>query len=306
MKLIILGNGFDLHHNYETSFNHFRTHLKNSIIAEDQNLLSKIDDLIKDDKSKQKYNLLWNDFESIIGEIMNTENYKSNTPSLIEEFTEKFYKYLLSISKIKTPQINSRLALEFENTDTVLSFNYTSFYSNYIKNSNINVFHIHGTLSSNNLPIIGYYYLGTSRDLESVDYSKRYGGKLIHKSALSYKQNEIDLDSRIREYIQLWKNKISEIVIVGYSFGSSDSHIYHILNKIMIKQRNSDFVPKSLSKSVKAVKFTIYSFNKDNSIQLIEKIKENLSKVGRRYSVKITGGIKSKEKNILTFELKEY
>lgn len=76
MKLIILGNGFDLHHNYKTSFNDFRTHLQNSNKSEDKGLITKIDQLLDLSKEKQKTQLLWNDFETIIGKIIKSSSYQ--------------------------------------------------------------------------------------------------------------------------------------------------------------------------------------------------------------------------------------
>jgi hypothetical protein len=122
---------------------------------------------------------------------MKPANYKKNEvdniPYLVEEFTQKFYEYLLNISRIEAPQINKTIAVEFETVSTILTFNYTSFYSTYVKNSDIDIFHIHGNLTENDLPIIGYYYPGTKKSPGSIDYSVRYGGKLIHKPALAYK-----------------------------------------------------------------------------------------------------------------------
>jgi len=151
MKLIILGNGFDLHHKYKTSFYDFRTHLKNSKNDEDRNLISKIDELLEVNENEQKAHLLWNDFESIIGDIMKSTSYKKNKvkniPNLVEEFTQNFYEYLLNISRMKAPRINKTIAVEFETVSTILTFNYTSFYSTYVKNSDIDIFHIHGNLT---------------------------------------------------------------------------------------------------------------------------------------------------------------
>ncbi len=114
MKLIILGNGFDLHHKYKTSFYDFRTYLKTTEKDEDKLLITKIDELLNVTNDEQKANLLWNDFEAIIGRIMENESsYKQhkvkNIPDLIEEFTQSFYDYLLNINEEKTHKINKTL-----------------------------------------------------------------------------------------------------------------------------------------------------------------------------------------------------
>lgn len=310
MKVIIIGNGFDLHHKYKTSFHDFRMHLKNSKNEKTQVLISKIDELIEVHENKPETLLLWNDFESIIGEIMKSNSYKrnkvKNIPSLIEEFTQNFYEYLLNISNTNTPIINEKIKQEFEDVSTILTFNYTSFYSTYLQKNKADIFHIHGNLTENDLPIIGYYYQNAKKS-STLDYSARYGGKLVHKGALSLKQNEIDLDERINKFTTKWRNKITEIVIMGYSFGSSDSHVYKIINDIMIEQTQNINIPSSQTEKIKLIKFIVYSYDNEESNLLIERIRSSIAKYGRRFSVNVTGlGFSTKEKEILSFELKEY
>jgi len=311
MKLIILGNGFDLHHKFKTSFYDFRKYLMDSKNKKDKILMSEIDSLLDINGNIQKEHLLWNDFEAIIGEILGTAKYKrskiKNIPNLIEDFTQNFYEYLLKISEDDRIESNKKLALEFKDASAILTFNYTSIYSAYINKSDVDIFHIHGNLSDKDLPIIGYYYPNVSENITSNDYSIRFKKKLVHKPALAYKQNEIDLNNRIDKFVKKWKNKITEIVIIGYSFGESDSHIYKIINSIMVEQIKDNNVPFSLAKNINAIKFTIYSYNDDESMKLINKIKSNISKFGRKTSINITGvGFASKEKELLSFELKKY
>lgn len=44
MKLVIIGNGFDIHHKYKTSFNDFRQFLLDN---KDESLVKRIDDFIQ-------------------------------------------------------------------------------------------------------------------------------------------------------------------------------------------------------------------------------------------------------------------
>jgi hypothetical protein len=70
MKLVILGNGFDLHHGYKTSFSNFRNHLLNSNNKTDEQLISDIDIVLKFNKVNLEEGVLWNDFERIIGKMV--------------------------------------------------------------------------------------------------------------------------------------------------------------------------------------------------------------------------------------------
>jgi len=311
MKLIILGNGFDLNHNYKTSFNDFRAYLIKSKIEENEILVNHIDQLIP--QSDNKDEIQWNNFEKIIGHRLNPsikfKNMKGlDIVSLIEQFTEKFHAYILNLLNTNNFKINQNLTKEFNDVSSILTFNYTPFYSHYLEDFNDkNIFHIHGEMKKNNLPIIGYYYDKIAIDHRSLDYSIKYGDRLIHKPALALKQNEINLDSAIKRYILKWKEKISEIVVMGYSFGESDSHIFNILNTIMITQTKELNVPLSKAKELNIVKFKIYSYNDDDSKRIIEKIKYEFSKLNRRFTINITGvGFSSQKKDLILFELIKY
>jgi hypothetical protein len=307
MKLIILGNGFDLHHNYKTSFNDFRSFLKESKKDENNLLVNNIDKILK----TKETDLQWNNFEEIVGHRLNPDilfdDMKDiNIVELIEQFTGKFHKYLVSIIKKSDDKLNQNLIKEFNVTSSLLTFNYTSFYSLYLNKNFVDILHIHGELTKNNLPIIGYYYK-IKQKINSTDYSIKYGKRLIHKPALALKQNEIDLDKVISNHTNKWKNKITEIVVIGFSFGESDNHIYDILDKIMITQTKEINIPSSLSNDIKLIKFKIYNFNEKESIILIKKIKKKFSEMNRRISVNITGvGFSSLKKDLITFELVNY
>ncbi|MBK6986524.1 MAG: hypothetical protein IPH32_18130 [Bacteroidetes bacterium] len=115
---------------------------------------------------------------------------------LTELFAERFYQYLLEESKKKIDLINPAIQKEIENADCILTFNYTQTYNIYVNNNaNIDIFHLHGQLNQNNLPIIGYYYRNATIK-QSQDYLEKYSGFGFHKPALAMKQNEIDFESQ--------------------------------------------------------------------------------------------------------------
>jgi len=309
MKLIIIGNGFDLNHNFKTSFNHFRSYLNKSENLDNKTLIKNIDELI----NYKENDIQWNQFEEIIGHRMDPtfrfddKRKNSDIAVLIEQFTEKFHLYITDLVKNSNDKINENLVKEFKDVSTILTFNYTPFYLKYLNNDFNSVFHIHGELEENNLPLIGYYYSNPLDNPHSLDYSVRYGKRLIHKSALALKQNEIDLDSVIRSYNSKWKGKISEIVIMGFSFGKSDDHIYNILDEVMISQTKEVNIPSSKAKNIRIIKFKIYSYNDKESNLLVEKIKGKFSSMNRRVTTNITGvGFSHLKKELITFELKNY
>lgn len=312
MKLVILGNGFDLHHDYKTSFSHFRNHLKNSIDPIDKKLISDVDTVLKSQSVNIEEGILWNDFEKIIGKIMEKGSLVSvdniELLSLTEKFTERFYVYLqVELQNITTIK-NDKIEKELSNASLIFTFNYTNCYLPYMKEKKIDTFHIHGELNDQNLPLIGFFYPGINAIDYEIDFLKRFKDKAFHKPALAYKQNELNLDNEIRNFIKKWQSKFSEVVIIGYSFGDSDFHIYNILNSIILSQDKNEHVPASKEKNIPIVKFKFFNYNNKETNKLIEKIKKNLLlKYKRRSFVNITGnGFSSSKKEIIQFELLDY
>lgn len=309
MKLVILGNGFDLHHGYKTSFSDFRKYLLNSKNDADKELISDIDSILKSKNINLEEGILWNDFERIIGKMVENSDIKINDKSvsnLVPLFTKRFFEYLSEVVEEKFIE-NKKLAKEFQNADSILTFNYTNFYINYIKSKETNIFHLHGELKNENLPLIGYYY--NIRPLKNTfDYMIRYRKKFFDKASLGFKQNEYDLDDRINQYVGKWGKKISEVVVIGYSFGESDSHIYKIINSVLLIQNQDINVPASRAKHIPIIKFKLYNYNSNETIKLLEKLKRTLiSKANRRSFVNVTGkGFTSEKKDIITFEIIDY
>jgi hypothetical protein len=309
MKLVIIGNGFDLHHGYKTSFSNFREHLLNSSNESDQQLILDVDTVLKSQNINLKENILWNDFERIIGRMVESnptlkvENILIS--SLTEEFTKRFFHYL-NEELIGDFKENKKILNEINGSDSILTFNYTNFYSKYLNNKEIDVCHIHGELVEDNLPLIGFFY--NLNIINSYDYMIRYRNKFFDKGALGYKQNEYDLEDRIKNYIKKWDKKISEVVIIGYSFGESDSHIYRILNSVLLGQNQDVNIPLSRAKDIPIIKFKLYNYNSLETNNLLEKLQKSLiQKANRRSFVNVTGkGFTPEKKDIIKFEVVDY
>jgi hypothetical protein len=259
----------------------------------------------------------WNDFENIIGEEFNkiTKEYHSkmyeeilNFENFIEDFIEQFYIYLnSSICNFEIP-INSRVEAEFRDADVLLTFNYTDLYSYYSGTNDVNeIFHIHGSLESDNLPLIGFYYEGVQKH-GSDDYAARYNNKVIHKPAMALKQNLRDLESEIKEFQSKYSSRIDTIIVIGYSFGKSDNHIYDILNKVMIEQNQANNMPYIEAESIPKIEFRIFNYDNNETDRIKKTIIENLAKrCSRRIEVNKFGlGIKKEKETLIRFTEIEY
>lgn len=312
MKLAIIGNGFDLHHGLKTSFNSFREYLIDS--GEKNDLVSKIDLLINKQKKILKYDsvdLAWNNIEVILNSEFeslpkNEENIEK-FEEIVEEFVEEFYKYL-TIEESKTSiVINSNIKKMIEDTDVFLVFNYTKTYLAYIKKDDIDVFHIHGSLNNDNLPLIGYQKPNITI-YDSTDYYVRYNYNIIQKSAMAYKQNMRELEKEISDFINKYKAKISDVIVIGYSFGNSDSHIYKIINNILIEQIHSRNINYIDAEKISKINFYMFSYNENETKELISKITNEFKrKHNRNMTVRTFGnGIRKTEVELVEFHLVEY
>lgn len=313
MKLIILGNGFDLHHGLKTSFFDFRNHLIESNIKANLQLVSKIDSLLSAQKIENTPKLLWNDYESGFAKIYEKQaefvSKGLELNAISEEFAEKFYLYLQNEIDTNNKFVNPRIRKVFENADCVLTFNYTDTYTRYLsKNPSIEVFHIHGQLEQNNLPIIGYYYENV-KPIGSDDYLKRYSGLGFHKPALAKKQNEIDFEKRLHSFTKPRITQFSEIISIGYSYGRSDNHVYKILDSLLLLQPNEVNVPYSKVSKIPIIEFGIFRYSEDDYLRIVSKIKSHFSKNHNRNSTILvhgSGTFTPQPKEIMTFKPLEY
>lgn len=110
MKLVIIGNGFDLNHGLKTSFSNFRTHLIYSKDSSDNNLANDIDSILKI-RENDSDNLLWNEYEKIMGDFFRNLTKDGLLKfEVANQFTERYYKYLQKVtaekSEMKTFKIN--------------------------------------------------------------------------------------------------------------------------------------------------------------------------------------------------------
>ncbi|MDR0300469.1 MAG: bacteriophage abortive infection AbiH family protein [Streptococcaceae bacterium] len=170
-NLIIVGNGFDKHHEIPTSFKDFR-----EAVTESKPLIRDLYQTLKYSdlpvEMKQKYLEQWNrenwsDFETIFYVLAkydiekNKNNSESNFHRIqdnIEGLKKLFNNYLLKMIHLEF-KVDPILIPIFEGSKKVLTFNYTPFVEDYYLPSDLEkIFHIHGKLDisgSNNHLIFG-------------------------------------------------------------------------------------------------------------------------------------------------------
>lgn len=285
MKLIILGNGFDLHHELKTRFNQFKDYCK----INHEELYKTINELINQTTKISKKELDWADIEGIFHEVFlgvyNDENAHENNlesfreiEKIQEDFIKKFNQYLNSevIPQTQKVKINKKLVKEFEGDPYVITFNYTDTHQKYIKNSE-KVFHIHGdVLGKSSYPIIGFYFNPKKHVSKSEDYMKKYDYKIFSKEALYDKMHNKSFFTRLNNYTAKIENEITEIVIIGHSLGKSDEYIIADLIKEVGKfSEFPDNMHEENLKNKSILKIKIYVHD-ENSEEYKENLEENL------------------------------
>ncbi len=312
MKLVIIGNGFDLHHRLNTSFNSFREYL-NSINKID--LVLNIDSIIE--RHRKTLNLAnqeiaWNNIESILNlefnSIYGNIEQIENLEDLVEEFVQNFYEYLMYEENSANVKINENIKNLIGDAEIFIVFNYTKTYKAYIQKENVDVFHIHGELDKNNLPLIGYHRGPISIKRATSDYYLKYNNFVLHKPAMAFKQNLRDLDKEILDFVNKYSYKVNEVVVVGYSFGESDDHVYEIINNLLITQDHSRNMYYLDAKKLPKINFYLFIYNLHEANELINKLKMKfMRKFNRNIEVRKYGnGIRKDVEELIHFHLVDY
>lgn len=242
-NLVIIGNGFDLAHNLETSYRHFINDIKDhpekyftqdSLIA-DNKLLNAL-------MNKEKE--LWSDIEHTYYKIL--INFK-NKSYLQADFREVWlYKDIADLNS-DFDEIKKWLSQYLENEETnfkpnrnyekffdslskqdavILNFNYTKTVDEYIKQKklNIDIIHIHGELNCPENPIIFGFAASNEESKRLLAENDNNYVQNIKKFNYLYTNNE----DRLKEHLQ---SKEFNVFILGHFCGISDKLILsQILN----------------------------------------------------------------------------
>lgn len=255
MKLIVIGNGFDLAHQLKTSYSDFRSYLEEQhpdflisfeaefpISPEELwgNLEENLDNLrILDDWRSETYDL---GLES--GEIDFHDTvapYYHNRFSYINKFSEMLHNWISTIDVTKTYRKTSQLS--GADDELFLSFNYTKTLVTIYRIPDENILHIHGCLNKDEL-IMGHGNQMGIDDLkkecddptwEFDDWAKAILPVLIHYLSITYKDT-----SRFTYYLsEFLKSKIIEIgqeltkiSVIGCSISPVDHPYFKFLDDL--------------------------------------------------------------------------
>ena len=268
MKLVIIGNGFDLNHGYDTSYHSYKKFLCSKKTQYTVGTFSIVDIFEMADEN------LWNDFENALGDYPFDEwgnTYTSNinwdddkqsdrdisyNSSLDDSFREicnqlpsaicqSLSDFVTSQTKMNTPKIP--LFQNYVNNDNYfITFNYTDTLEKIYGIKQEKICHIHG--KAYYTPYEHDYYTYHSpeiifghgntdakfnNELDEYDFGNPHK-KLGNLVALFKKNYQLET---LKECL---KNKcFDEIVIIGHGLGSVDMPYFNKLNELQTSQINS-------------------------------------------------------------------
>lgn len=262
-NLIIIGNGFDLAHNLETSYQQFIKYLVDANnekvkhldlfsryfdigyedLKQSRNLSFYLSDTVKNHLLKeliQNYFLKnWSDVEELYFQQLNNigknNSLYKNPESLNKEFEQIKYHLAQYLAKqeTKSSKIESYdamfKALDNENT-LILNFNYTKtidrLYSSSLTKSKMLYFH--GKIDTVNNPIVFGYAASHEDSRKLIEKNNNQYMKNIKKHLYKRTANEAILEKYLNEHYQI------SVLILGHSCGLSDKLI---LNQILTHEK---------------------------------------------------------------------
>jgi hypothetical protein len=248
-NLIIVGNGFDLAHNLKTSYDDFKNELTD--YPEEYDDLNSKKSILLQSLLKDKENVLWSDIESTYFDILinlkderklqdkygaqfryrNSRDFNND----FELIKKHLISYLIKKEESFEPIENYKnFFKEFQNKDTVIvNFNYTNTVSQYIKDLDIEIIHIHGELNNENNPIIFGFAANQAESKNLLIENDNNHVRNIKKFNYLLTNNKNELDNHL-------SSKGYNVFILGHSCGISDNLI---LNEIFTHKEIHKIIP---------------------------------------------------------------
>lgn len=177
MKVVILGNGFDLHHEIPTRFDDFRKYLIEQaasdvrdqelerIISRNEYAKGNLEEFIKTVDSLigvPNKDITWAQFEEKFHQVVRSAYQNLDGRKKFDFYNRTHITFCLALecylNTLERPKMQyKQMRAALEDADVIVVFNYTDTYKNYIDSTKIsNVIHVHGSLEEKEKLVIGY------------------------------------------------------------------------------------------------------------------------------------------------------
>ncbi len=205
-KLFIIGNGFDLAHNVNSTFLDFKTYLKKN----NEDVSDKLSDLYDEET-------LWSNFEEALGDPKYTtieflyKCFESDiTDSFLQNLKLSLKKWVLSL-KINNARSENFFKDSFTSEDYFLTFNYTNLLEEIYEINENNVIHIHGNAGMAVFDLDDIIF-GHNKNINANDCD------LVKRT---FKNTEKIL-SQNKQKINEFLSQTDEITVIGFSYNNID------------------------------------------------------------------------------------
>lgn len=166
-RLFVIGNGFDLHHGLPTSLNDFRKFMKRRFPEEYHNIMCFFEKYFTREDARN-----WNELETMLSytrdiEEMLDKAIASSEPDIDKASYWNDIQYNASVSEnelcalmdgldrwidsISASNVSPKSTIQFVSSDTFLNFNYTDSLQKLYGVEDKQIFHIHGSASTNKI-----------------------------------------------------------------------------------------------------------------------------------------------------------
>lgn len=230
--LYVIGNGFDIHHGIESSFNNFRDYLKKHNI-----------DFLTFLERHFGYGELWQDFEKSLGrfdineifhycsdDIEIEDGHEMRSTFQIEDSTNDFFAFnLYNLNSYFNEWVRS-ININFCKTDILLlknakflTFNYTETLERIYNIPENNILHIHGNRLLGDTMIIGHdNYLEEYSIYDEQSFIFEENAKInIINATNQYVKPIADIIYKYKNFFYSL-NKIDTVIFLGFSYSMID------------------------------------------------------------------------------------
>lgn len=242
-KLIIIGNGFDLHHGMKTKYSDYREFLikeghKNIVEAFESNMDSNVNTIdywnkMEENIGRVKFDLLGDCrcSNEYLGQMINKKF--NEMISYWPQIKNNIYDWIKNID-YKNP--SSDLKNIITNENYYISFNYTNTLERHYKIKKNNICYIHGDASKTSELVLGHRH-EESKPKWPESYED-YNGGLVSTTIANTKFSE-ETRKKVEEIYKnsclenvLLQNKFSEIIVLGLSLNETDKYYLEQLCKL--------------------------------------------------------------------------
>jgi len=252
-KLYVIGNGFDLHHNLDTSYKSFADFLESNYLSIYDNLLEYYgfpDIANKDDELSHK-DSMWHDFETNLSDInidLVLENFTDYCASpsssdfrdsdwysfqieiekVVNELTDELFKsFKKFIQNVKYPPKIDNEAITIDKSAQFLNFNYTDTLEVFYKIPNKNILYIHGNVNHGEQAILGHGINPKTFELEAESIPKGLSPEK-HEKWEEYMNNKYNHSYELGKYEMMEyfskSYKDTKSILMSYNIFFSDLH----------------------------------------------------------------------------------